>query len=160
MRLRGPSNLQLNGYRFLLGVKRPGREASRSPVSADEIQEGWNYTSAPSICRHGECKVIFNPVFVSFPASSCFFIFVSSSHSAVELFLLQLLLPCGVTPTGDLPNLIYANYVLFLPLSPSHVSLTERKPNLQPSLSNVQSQEDVYVYCILKHYSILSITNS
>jgi hypothetical protein len=36
-----------------LGVKRPGREADRSPPSSSEIKNAWNYTSTPPILLHG-----------------------------------------------------------------------------------------------------------
>jgi hypothetical protein len=36
-----------------LEVKRPGREADRSPPSSAEIKNAWNYTSTPPIRLHG-----------------------------------------------------------------------------------------------------------
>jgi hypothetical protein len=36
-----------------LGVKRPGREADRSPSISAEINNAWRYTSTPPIRLHG-----------------------------------------------------------------------------------------------------------
>jgi hypothetical protein len=43
-RLWGPPNLLFNGYR---GVKRPGREAGRSPPASAEVKKIMIYTSTP-----------------------------------------------------------------------------------------------------------------
>jgi hypothetical protein len=44
----GPSSLLSNGYRRLFppGVKRPGRQADRSPPTSAEVKNMWIYTSA------------------------------------------------------------------------------------------------------------------
>jgi len=36
-----------------LGVKRPGREAGRSPPSSAEVKNAWRYTSISLIHLHG-----------------------------------------------------------------------------------------------------------
>jgi len=36
-----------------LGVKQPGSEADHSLLSSDEVKNAWNYTSTPTIRRHG-----------------------------------------------------------------------------------------------------------
>jgi len=47
-RLWSPPILIFKGYRgFVLGVKRPGREADHSPPSSSEVKNGWNYVSTP-----------------------------------------------------------------------------------------------------------------
>ena len=56
-RLWSPHTLQLNGYRcYLQGVRRPGREANRSPLPSAEVKNEWSCTSAPPICLHGAEK--------------------------------------------------------------------------------------------------------
>jgi hypothetical protein len=48
-RLWGPPNLLSNWHRGLLpqGVKRPGREADRTPPPSAEVKNAWIYTSTP-----------------------------------------------------------------------------------------------------------------
>jgi hypothetical protein len=38
---------------WVLGVKRPGHEADRSPPTSDEVKKMWMYTSTPPIRLHG-----------------------------------------------------------------------------------------------------------
>jgi hypothetical protein len=43
-----PAFYQMSAGSFPPGVKRPGREADRSPPSSAEVNNAWSYTSTPN----------------------------------------------------------------------------------------------------------------
>jgi hypothetical protein len=58
-RLWDPLSLLSKGYQgfFLLGVKRPRREADHSPPSSTEVKNAWSYTSNPPYVFMAWCLV-------------------------------------------------------------------------------------------------------
>jgi hypothetical protein len=59
-RLRVPSSLPFNGYRFSFpGINRPGRDADHSPLSSTDVKNEWSCTCNPPTRLHGMGREIF-----------------------------------------------------------------------------------------------------